>query len=90
MCRFCFRPAGDEKYAGFIGLVGKEPDVTRGLLVDTGASINLHGTDWFRGFLSKVLKPWGLWSTEHELNSSVRITGVGGKSQGMNLAQTVP
>ena len=28
---------------GFLGLVGKEPDVARGLLVDTGASINVHG-----------------------------------------------
>ena len=28
---------------GFLGLVGKEPDVARGLLVNTGASINVHG-----------------------------------------------
>ena len=31
---------------GFLGLVGKEPDVARGLLVDTGASINVHGQNW--------------------------------------------
>ena len=33
----------ENSFVGFIGLVGKEPDVERGLLVDTGASINIHG-----------------------------------------------
>ena len=35
------------KMVGFLGLVGKEPDVARGLLIDTGASINVHGINWF-------------------------------------------
>ena len=47
---------------GFLGLVGKEPDVARGLLVDTGASINVHGQNWFEQFTETVLKPWILWS----------------------------
>ena len=33
-------------FTGFLGLVGKEPDVEIGLLIDTGASINAHGTQW--------------------------------------------
>ena len=35
------------KVVGFLGLVGKEPEVARGLLIDTGASINVHGMNWF-------------------------------------------
>ena len=47
----------ENRYIGFCGLVGKEPDVERGLLVDTGASINIHGADWFERFVKRILEP---------------------------------
>ena len=35
----CMKPEPvEEKVVGFAGLVGKEPDVVRGLLIDTGCS----------------------------------------------------
>ena len=62
---------------GFLGLVGKEPDVARGLLVDTGASINVHGQSWFEQFTEIVLTPWKLWSSEFEIQGAT-VTGVEG------------
>ena len=49
---------------GFLGLVGKETDVARGLLVDTGASINVHGQNLFEQFTEIVLKARKLWRSE--------------------------
>ena len=77
------------KVIGFLGLVGREPDVARGLLVDTGASINVHGANWFEQFTQLVLKPWRLWSTDFSIKGA-SITGVEGGSVGTNLGQCVP
>ena len=86
----CIEPEPVEvKVVGFAGLVGKEPDVVRGLLIDTGASINIHGTDWFSRFCDVVLRPWNLWSTEHKVKG-MKVTGVEGNSVGMDVGQTVP
>ena len=35
------------KFVGFVGLVDKEPDVVRGIMIDTGASIDIHSKAWF-------------------------------------------
>ena len=50
MCEECECVCKLIQVIGFLGLVGKEPDVARGLLVDTGASINVHGQNWFEQF----------------------------------------
>ena len=76
------------KVIGFLGLVGKEPDVARGLLVDTGASINVHGMNWFEQFTKIVLQPWKLWSSDFTIKGA-SITGVEGRSVGTNLGQSV-
>jgi len=83
------RPAAQTHFTGFLGLVGKEPDVERGLLIDTGASINIHGADWFNRFVEKVLNPWSLWSSEFQV-SGMKVTGVEGNSVGMDLGKVVP
>ena len=51
------------EYVGFVGLVDKEPDVIRGIMIDTGASINIHGQKWL---LRKPCDPgvFGVMSTE--------------------------
>ena len=49
-------------FIGFIGLVGKDPDIERGLLIDTGASINLLGSEWLERFKTKVLNPLQVFS----------------------------
>ena len=85
----CENPQELVKVIGFLGLVGKEPDVARGLLVDTGASINVHGQNWFDQFQHLVLRPWKLWSTEFEINGAT-VTGVEGRSVSTNIGQTVP
>ena len=76
-------------FTGFLGLVGKEPDVEIGLLVDTGASINIHGTQWFERFVDRVLKPFRLWSSEFRVTGA-KVTGVEGKSISMDVGKTVP
>ena len=76
-------------FTGFLGLVGKEPDVEIGLLIDTGASINVHGLQWFERFVDRVLKPFRLWSSEFKV-SGAKVTGVEGKSVSMDVGKTVP
>ncbi len=39
-----------ESFVGFICLVGKDPDIERGLLVGTGASVNLLGSKGLQRF----------------------------------------
>jgi len=85
----CVLNQENTKVIGFLGLVGKEPDVARGLLVDTGASINVHGINWFEQFTKIVLQPWKLWSSDFTIKGA-SITGVEGRSVGTNLGQSVP
>ena len=52
-----------------------------GLLVDTGASSALMGTDTLRVFLDKVVEPMGAMSEVSFGPSSSVFTGVGGKPE---------
>ena len=75
-------------FVGFIGLVGKDPDIERGLLIDTGASINLFGAGWFKRYHKSVIDKYHLWYREYDIQSNV--TGIEGKSMGTNKAKCVP
>ena len=50
------RTAFHHNFVGFVGLVDKEPDVVRGIMIDTGASINIHSKAWFQRFVDTVLR----------------------------------
>ena len=76
-------------FIGFLGLFEKELDVEIGLLIDTGASINVHGMQWFERFVGRVSKPFRLWSSEFDV-SGAKVTGVEGKSVSMDVGKTVP
>lgn len=78
----------DEWFSGLVGLVGKEPDVVRGLLVDTGAAINVHSASWRKAYEQGVLRPNGLWISES--SSSAQITGVEGNAMSTSKCHTVP
>ena len=77
------------KYVGFVGLVDKEPDVIRGIMIDTGALINIHGQKWLERFIETALRPWSLWSNEYRIRGS-KITGVEGNPVGTDKGYTVP
>ena len=77
------------KLVGFVGLVDKEPDVARGIMIDTGASINIHSKAWYERFVDTVLRPWNLWSNEFSVRGS-RITGVEGGTVGTDKGHVVP
>ena len=76
------------KFLGLVGLVGKDPNVTRGLLIDTGAAVNVHSVDWIQRFESDYLRPLGLWMNEY--NQSTSITGVEGCPLGTQKAHRLP
>ena len=82
-------PLSHHKFSGFVGLVDKDPDVVRGIMIDTGASINIHGKAWFERFVDTVLRPWNLWSNEYSIQDS-KITGVEGRPVGTDKGHTVP
>ena len=50
-------PAVALRFPQFAGIVGYEPSARRGLLVDTGAAINIHGSEWAKHYLEEVLSP---------------------------------
>ena len=77
-----------DSFHGLVGLVGKDPDTTRGLLIDTGAAINVHSRNWFKSFRDTCLKPLKLWGAEFQNNAN--ITGVEGRSMGTDLGHRVP
>ena len=83
------RTAFHHNFVGFVGLVDKEPDVVRGIMIDTGASINIHSKAWFEKFVDTVLRPWNLWSNEFSIRNS-RITGVEGGTVGTDKGHVVP
>ena len=87
-CNYQHENEERRRFIGFCGLVGKDDDIVRGLLVDTGASINLHGADWFKSFMNNVINPNNLWSKTYSMKSNV--TGIEGKSMGTNIGHTVP
>lgn len=59
----------------FIGIVGREPCATRSVLVDTGASINLHGVEWLQGLCREVLDPCRV--NTRRTPATAKIGGVG-------------
>ena len=81
-CSSRCRPLSHHNFVGFVGLVDKEPDVVRGIMIDTGASINIHSKAWCERFVDTVLRPWNLWSNEYSIRNS-RITGVEGGTVGI-------
>ena len=83
------RSLSHHNFVGIVRLVDKEPDVVRGIMIDTGASINIHSKAWFERFVDTVLRPWNLWSNEYSIRNS-RITGVEGGTVGTDKGHTVP
>ena len=60
----------------------------KGLLVDTGASINAHCVAWRKSFRDQKLKPSGLWL--ERFSSQSNITGVEGNPMGPNQGFLIP
>ena len=57
-------------------------------MVDTGASLNLHGTDWFKSHAAKVLDP-NCFTTPRR-PGSVSIGEIGGSKSGSSEVVSVP
>lgn len=70
------------------GIVGREPSAARGILIDPGASINIHGSRWKEMHIEQVLDPNGL-----EVRSGpghAKVTGVSGGPEGSSILNEVP
>ena len=76
----------DRRLAAFI--VGREPAAARSLLVDTGASINLHGSGWMNLLEQEVLKPNGLSVTREA--SRLQVGGVSAGLEQAGALVTIP
>jgi hypothetical protein len=71
-------PAVALRFPQFAGIVGYEPSARRGLLVDTGAAINIHGSEWAKHYLEEVLSP--NQRTMQKEAGGESVSGVSGKS----------
>ena len=69
-------------------IVGRERAATKAVLVDIGASINLHGSLWLKGLESEVLIPNNLAYTSSPGRAS--IGGVGKGQQRSSQLRHVP
>ena len=80
-------PAAASSPELFAGIVGREPSARRGILIDTGAAINVHGHEWRSAYTQEVMAPCGLEGQVELHESTTGIKGVGSAQKASFLAK---
>ncbi len=61
----------------------------KGILIDTGASVNIHGSSWLTRFTEAVVKHMNFWTSKFSV-AGHKVTGVEGGNVGTNHGLQVP
>lgn len=78
------------RWLGSFHIVGRESSARRGILMDTGASVGLHGKTWRQAITDEVWTPCGVVPKTGESKHGMVIGGAGGKADGVKVLLRVP